>query len=74
MSLNVVFKGTNIMTDIKPERVDKIQYYNKLPLSHLLKEASCAENLLSNDKNITEEKLADSKLILDELKKRMIKN
>ena len=74
MSFIVTLKGTTIMTDIKPERVDKIQYYNKLPLSHLLKEASCAENILSNDKSITEEKLADSKLILEELKKRMIKN
>ena len=54
MSFIVTFKGTTIMTDIKPERVDKIQYYNKLPLSHLLKEASCAENILSNDKSITE--------------------
>ena len=62
------------MTDKTPERVDKINYYNKLPLSHLLKEASCAESLLSNEINVSEEKISDSKLILNELNKRIIKD
>ena len=59
------------MTKSLPERVDKINYYTNLPLEHLLSEASCAETILKSTKPVSDEKIYDSKLILDELNKRI---
>ncbi len=52
-------------------RIDKVDYYTKLPLSHLIKEADCAEAVLQSEGKISSEKLADSKIIIDELNKRL---
>jgi hypothetical protein len=56
---------------LKPTRIDKIEYYNNLPLAHLINEASCAETVLKSNGEISIEKLDDSKIIIDELNKRI---
>lgn len=72
MTFNILLQGIILMTEQRPERVDKIQYYRELPLAHLLKEASCAEVILKNSNSISSEKLSDSKLIVDELNRRIV--
>jgi len=59
------------MTKQQPTRVDKIEYYSKLPLNHLLSEANCAEAILKTENQVSEEKINDSKIIIDELNKRI---
>lgn len=59
------------MTKLQATRVDKIDYYSKLPLNHLISEANCAEAILRSEIKISEEKISDSKIIIDELNKRI---
>ena len=52
-------------------RIDKINYYRNLPLSQLISEAECAESILKSSINVSEEKISDSKIIIEELNKRL---
>ena len=54
-----------------PVRLDKLEYYSKLPTSHLVKEAEIAEIVLSTKTIVSDEKINDSKIILNELNKRL---
>tara|TARA_B100000886_G_C20136006_1_gene371947 strand:- start:23 stop:262 length:240 start_codon:yes stop_codon:yes gene_type:complete len=70
MGKPLFFKGINFMNE-SPTRIDKIDYYRALPLSHLIKEAEYAETMLKSEKDISTEKLNDSKIIIEELNRRM---
>lgn len=54
-----------------PVRMDKVDYYSNLPTAHLIKEAALAEEILSSTKNVSDEEIQDSKVILKELNKRL---
>ena len=64
-------KKTNLKQP--PLRLDKIEYYSNLPTSQLILEADHAEKILSSVKDLTEEKLLDSRIILKELNTRLEK-
>ena len=55
----------------EPTRMDKVDYYSNLPTAHLIKEAALAEEILSSTKNVSDEEIQDSKVILKELNKRL---
>ena len=59
------------MKNDDPKRIDKIEYYRNLPLSQLLEEADYAETVINSTESVSHQKIQDSKIILEELKRRI---